>query len=96
MTIGGLDAIIGHSGSQSNAMNYSLFSGTFVATSSSATLTFQSLDVANSNQGIILDGISISTIRTANISVPEPSSAILCGLGLSAVGLLVRRRQASA
>jgi choice-of-anchor C domain-containing protein len=76
-----LDTTVSHSGSSRANMNYEIFSGNFVANSSSTTLQFQ--DVSNSgNHGLVLDNVSVN-------SVPEPSTLAL----LAAVPLLWRGRR---
>jgi hypothetical protein len=70
-----------HSGSLFTNMNYQLFSRTFVADSTTATLQFEAL--TESGFGIALDAVSVNSVTTA---VPEP--ALMGPVGAGLVGLL--------
>ena len=81
-----LRAIISHSDSTREDMDYQLFSDTFIADSSSATLRFESFSGGGS--GIALDSVSV---------IPEPGSIalLLCG-ALTLLGFALRKRRCSA
>ena len=66
-----------HSGSTARAMNYLIFTGTFVANSTSTTVRFDSLTGGAS--GLALDAVSVEPL---NAAVPEPSTFALAGLGI--------------
>jgi hypothetical protein len=89
-----LSANISHTGSTHGTvatMNYSLFSGTFVASSATTTIRFTSLDPAGTSGGIILDAVALNESL-----VPEPGTLALSGLGiLGVVGYGWRRRRLS-
>jgi choice-of-anchor C domain-containing protein len=76
-----LDTTVSHSGSSRANMSYQIYSGNFVANSSSTTLQFQDASNAGTH-GLVLDSVSVN-------SVPEPSTLAL----LAAVPLLRRRRR---
>jgi len=78
--------VITHSGATYGSLNWQYFNGTFVATSTSATLTFASNDPASDTCGILLDNVSVA-------GVPEPSSFILLGLGGVALATTALRRR---
>ena len=80
---------ITHSGSKPSAMNWLHFVSTFVAQSSSTTLTFQGVN--SGSGGIALDDVSVTF-------VPEPSTFALAGLGGLglAIGAYRRRKVAAA
>jgi choice-of-anchor C domain-containing protein len=83
-----LSAMITHSNSTRPNMNYLLFSGSFVADSTSATLTFTHTG-PNANQGIVLDAVDVTQVE-----VPEPASLAVFGLaGLAVAGYAARRRR---
>jgi choice-of-anchor C domain-containing protein len=54
----------------------------FVAASSSSALSFASQDVANSAFGPALDNVTVNAVGAA---VPEPSTWLLAGIGLSII-----------
>ena len=79
---------ISHSTSTLSAMDYTLFSGTFVANSSASVLRFTSTGGATLF-GVVLDAVSV-------VAVPEPTSFTLVWLG--GMGLMLagwRRRKAN-
>jgi choice-of-anchor C domain-containing protein len=81
-----LSTSISHTGSSRANMNYTLFTGTFTADSSSATLQFAA--TIGGAQGIVLDAVSVT-------ATPEPATLTLLGVGaVGLVGLRYRRRQA--
>jgi len=65
---------------------WSNFSHTFVAGSNSAVVSYGLSQSDNASQFVVVDNLVLSE------TVPEPSSAILLGLG--SLGLLVRRKRA--
>ena len=76
VSVGGTTSLFTHSGATTANMNYTLFTESFVASSTSTVLTFTSLDPSTSNGGIVLDAVSVNAA-----TVPEPSSLALVGLG---------------
>jgi choice-of-anchor C domain-containing protein len=84
-----LSESITHSNSTRANMDYLIFSGTFVADSTSATLSFThtgSTGIDNF-QGIVLDAVSVT-------QVPEPTSLAVLGLaGLASAGYVSRRHR---
>jgi choice-of-anchor C domain-containing protein len=79
---------ITHTGSQTSAMNYTFFTGTFVADTASSQLTFASTD-GGGLSGIALDAVSV----TGTAAAPEPGSIALLGSCLLPLaGLVLRRR----
>jgi choice-of-anchor C domain-containing protein len=85
VSIGTLTTTITHSGSTFGVMNYTEGTYSFVATGTTQILTFTSTDPSNDVNGIALDDVSIS--------VPEPASCAMLGLGMLAVGAYARRRK---
>jgi hypothetical protein len=71
-------------------MNYTEGKVVFVASGTTAALTFQSTDVSTSFAGIALDDVSVNVI-------PEPSTFAMAGVfGLAAGGLSWLRRKRAA
>ena len=85
-----LNQDVTHSGSLFTNMNYQLFSQTFVADSTTATVQFEAL--TNSGFGIALDAVSVNLSGTPP-PVPEPSSIVLLGSGLLGLASLLQRRR---
>jgi hypothetical protein len=81
--IEGLNGIITHVGGSNANLNWVTYSGSFVASGSSATLNFTNLTGAG-NEGIFLDAVSISA------AVPEPSVWFTMLLGFGALGGAMR------
>lgn len=66
---------------------WSIFSGSFVASSELTTLTFTSVIPETGTVGNFLDDVKVTA------SVPEPGSIALLGLSLLGMGVARRRRQ---
>jgi hypothetical protein len=79
-----LSATISHDNAVSGNLNWSLFSGTFVATSETTTLNFNTLFGQN-NGGIMLDAVAVQ-------AVPEPGTWAMMLLGFAGIGFLAWRR----
>ena len=77
-----LDTTVSHSGSSRANMNYQIYSGNFVADSSSTTLQFQDVSNDPGMHGVVIDNVSVN-------SVPEPQTLAL----LAGASLLRRRRR---
>ena len=82
-----LSTSITHNSSVAGNLNWTIFSQTFTADGSSATLTFASQN--SGNGGVFLDAISIS-------QVPEPSTEAIFLIGAAILGVLVLRRRKTA
>jgi Protein of unknown function (DUF642)/PEP-CTERM motif len=78
---------ISHGTSTSTNLDWTVSSFTYVATGQSTTLRFVS-NTSDPIGGTLLDGVSLTPL-----SVPEPSSVILLGAGLMALGLARAARQ---
>jgi choice-of-anchor C domain-containing protein len=78
--------VITHSGASNGSLDWQYVQESFVATSTSATLTFASNDPSANTTGILLDNVSVA-------GVPEPSSIALLGLGGLGLAVFTRRRQ---
>jgi hypothetical protein len=76
--------LISHSTSVSGSLDWTYFSGNFLATDSSATLEFDSLSLSGSQGGILLDDVQVN-------AVPEPSTFALAAL--AATGALFAHRK---
>jgi hypothetical protein len=94
VAIGSLTTGITHSGSVGTSlatMNYTTGSYTFIAYGTSQVLSFTSTDPANDQNGIVLSNVSVNLL-----SVPEPASCAMLGLGLLAAGVYTRSRRRTA
>ncbi len=58
-----LSSSVSHTGSTPREMNYQMFTATFVADTATTTLQFTSTDPSNSNDGIVLDAVSVRKFR---------------------------------
>jgi hypothetical protein len=80
-----LSTTVTHSGaSRAGGLNWTVFNQNFVADTAASTLSFSSLDAANSTNGMLLDAVSVT-------AVPEPLSLAACVCG--ALLLTARRPQ---
>jgi len=77
-----LSSTITHTGSTPTAMNYQIFTDTFVADTTITTLKFTSTDPSYSNNGIALDAVSVSPAPTPTpiaIDSPTPGKLSVAG-----------------
>lgn len=81
----GVSSLLNHSISTAGDLGWTIFSGTFVADSTSTKLDFLETVGAN-NAGILLDDINVS-------AVPEPSTWAMMVLGFMGVGFMAYRRK---
>ncbi len=79
-----LSGLVNHSSSVNDALNWTIYSGTFVADNSSTRLRFDTTFGAN-NGGIMLDAVSVS-------AVPEASTWIMMLIGFAGIGFAAYRR----
>jgi hypothetical protein len=79
-----LSTTIAHDNAVHSNLNWSLYSGTFVANSESTTLNFNTLFGQN-NGGIMLDAVAVS-------AVPELSTWAMMLIGFAGVGFIAYRR----
>jgi len=70
-----LSSTVTHTGSTPKAMNYEIFTGTFVADTTTATLKFTSTDPSYSNNGIALDAVSVSLSSAQTLTALTASTA---------------------
>jgi hypothetical protein len=94
VSIGSLTTSITHSGSVGTSlatMNYTTGTYTFTALGTTQLLSFVSTDPSADQNGIVLDNVSINLL-----SVPEPASCAMLGLGLLAAGVYTRSRRRTA
>jgi hypothetical protein len=88
VSVDGLSGSVTHDTSTTADLNWLIYTNTFVATSSSATLTFTETVGAN-NGGVLLDAVSVT-------GVPETSTWAMMLAGFGGLGLLgYRARRAS-
>ena len=79
---------VAHSTSTNTPPNgdWTIYSGSFIATGTSTRLLFASTSASNTpSGGILLDDVIV-------LPIPEPSTFVLAGLGLLSLGFAVRRR----
>lgn len=74
-----------HSSGTNSNLNWLIFSQNFVASGTSATLSFVS-GLGGDNEGVLFDGIVVS-------AVPEPSMWAMMLFGFGAIGFALRRRK---
>ena len=79
-----LSTIVAHDGSTASNINWTLYSGTFVAGSTITTLSFDT-KVGGNNGGILLDAVSVS-------AVPELSTWVMMLMGFAGIGMMAYRR----
>lgn len=79
-----LSTTIAHDNAVGGNLSWSLYSGTFVANSTSTTLNFNTLFGKN-NGGILLDVVAMT-------AMPEPATWSMMILGFAGVGFLAYRR----
>jgi choice-of-anchor C domain-containing protein len=76
-------------------MKYLSQSYSFVATGSSTTLSFTSLN--NDPYGPVIDSVNVSLTLTPPVDpVPAPAGLVLAALGMPALGVVARRRKTAA
>lgn len=83
-----LSAVIFHNTSASGNLNWTIYSGAFVANSESTTLNFNNV-LGGSNGGILLDAVQVS-------AVPEPATWAMMILGFAGLSLVAYRRSRKA
>lgn len=83
-----LSAIIFHNTSTTGNLNWTTYSGSFVANSEFTTLAFNTT-VGGSNGGILLDAIAVS-------AVPEPATWAMMIFGFAGIALMAYRRSRKA
>lgn len=79
-----LSDAITHNSSNTSDLNWTLFTTTFIADSSSASLMFANT-VGSNNGGVMFDAVSVS-------AVPEPATWAMMLLGFAGLGLAGHRR----
>ncbi len=84
LSVDGLSDSITHTGGSNANLAWQYYSGSFVADSASATLTFVNTAGAT-NEGVFLDAVSV-------VAVPEPSTWAMLILGFGVLGGALRRR----
>ena len=85
--VDGLSGSVTHSTGSNSDLDWQTFTNTFVASGSSATLSFTNT-LSGPNAGLFLDAVSIS-------AVPEPATWALMIGGFGMVGGAMRRRKAA-
>jgi hypothetical protein len=84
VSIDGLAGIVTHSSGTNADLDWRIFSGGFVATGTTATLSFINL-TGGENEGVFLDAVSL-------VAVPEPSTWMMMLVGFGAIGFAMRRK----
>lgn len=80
-----LSGSVSHGGATPSALNWATLSRSFIADSTSTTLTFTNT-VGGANGGVFLDGVSVSS------AVPEPSTWAMMLIGFAGLGFIGYRR----
>ena len=84
---GTLGGTVTHSTGSNADLDWRVFTGRFVATGPSTTISFANL-TGGQNEGVFLDAVSLA-------AVPEPATWALMILGFGAIGGALRRRRAT-
>lgn len=84
-SVDGVSGLLSHTGGSGTDLNWQTFSGSFVATGTSAKLEFTS-GTGGPNEGLFLDAVSVKG------AIPEPATWAMLILGFGVVGGAMRVR----